>query len=437
MIKNIINEIWKRLIKNNNINNFSSEKTLVFHFTWLLKEELKEEMTSLDFEKQLFQNFSDGTFLDLYFEYNNQKIGIEFKFPKRSAKGYSNSTQTRVKCINDIKRLTYLVNEGIIDLGVFLMASDEKAYMFEGNKKIEPNFKTYNKVTYEKDLFFPYNSKASKEDVKCLNNIVFKWHNTDNFRLKNEVAYIEPIFVFKTNDMMNKEQELLTLQNEVKAYYKELSQDKNLKNIYFKNLEEEIDENLYYKIFFSKMSFNADILFIGINPGGGEYCCDTSPLEEFEYLEAGPDYQLGYNTKKAFILAGYENLLQDLDKANKVVKTNLYYLVTKNVSHLESFERNIPFDTRDNFLKNHVQWTHKIIQLCQPKLIIFEGKELDKHCPPFSSETVSIEVSETCHRYIFKNGSYGLLYSRHGSTILDIEHFASLLKIELDTIYKQ
>lgn len=62
MIKNIINEIWKRLIKNNNINNFSSEKTLVFHFTWLLKKDLKEEMTSIDFEKQLFQDFSDGTF---------------------------------------------------------------------------------------------------------------------------------------------------------------------------------------------------------------------------------------------------------------------------------------------------------------------------------------------------------------------------------------
>jgi hypothetical protein len=237
---------------------------------------------------------------------------------------------------------------------------------------------------------------------------------------------------------MTKEQELINLQREVDAYYHELSKDLNLKTSYFNNLEVEIDQTIYYKIFLSKMSFDADILFIGINPGAGEYCCDTNPLEEFEYLEAGPDYKLGYNTKKAFQLAGYDNLLQELDKANKVVKTNLYYLVTKNMKHLKEFENAISHSQRDDFLNNHVRWTDKIIKLCQPKLIIFEGKELDKHCPPSGSDTLKLDViDKSLNKYYFKNGSVGILYSRLRSSIKNIELFASLLKEELDKIYNK
>jgi hypothetical protein len=197
MIKEKIKDCWKKLIENvnSNLHHLSSEKTLVFHFTWLLKEELKEQMSSIDFEKQLFENFSDGTYLDLYFEYNGLKIGIEFKFPKSSKKGNSNSAKNRVKCINDIKRLNYLVHKNKIDVGVFLMATNEKAYMIDGNKKKDTAFKTYHDTTYESSTIFPINN-ISKENIICLNKIKFHWHNINSFRLNNEVAWIDPIFIF-------------------------------------------------------------------------------------------------------------------------------------------------------------------------------------------------------------------------------------------------
>jgi hypothetical protein len=199
MIKNIISDIWTQVVNNIlvNHNNYSSEKTLVFHFAWLLKNSLKEEITIIDFEKQLFREFSDGTFLDLYFEYKNQKIGIEFKFPKRSLKGNSNSTQTRIKSINDIKRLCYLVNKDEIDLGVFLMAVNEKAYIFEGNKRVSSDFKTHNQIQYNKGITFPIDLIKSKETVVSPININISWNGINDTQLTESISWINPIFIYK------------------------------------------------------------------------------------------------------------------------------------------------------------------------------------------------------------------------------------------------
>lgn len=199
MIKNIISDLWSQVINNAllNHNNYSSEKTLVFHFAWLLKHALNEEITIIDFEKQLFQEFSDGTFLDLYFEYNDQKIGVEFKFPKRSLNGNSNSTQTRIKSINDIKRLSFLVNTNRIDLGVFIMAANEKAYVFEGNKRKSPDFRTYNQIHYNEGISFPIHLIESKEIVVNPINITLNWNGINDHQIIESIAWINPIFIYK------------------------------------------------------------------------------------------------------------------------------------------------------------------------------------------------------------------------------------------------
>jgi hypothetical protein len=200
MIKNLISDLWIQVINNVliNHNNYSSEKTMVFQFAWLLKHSLKEEVPIIDFEKQLFYEFSDGTFLDLYFEYNNQKIGIEFKFPKRSLNGNSNSTQTRIKSINDIKRLSFLVNTNRIDLGVFLMAANEKAYVFQGNKRKSPDFKTYNHIQYNYGCTFPIHLIKSKETVVNPININIDWNGINDTHMTENIAWISPIFIHKT-----------------------------------------------------------------------------------------------------------------------------------------------------------------------------------------------------------------------------------------------
>jgi hypothetical protein len=199
MIKNIISDLWSQVINNVLLNNtnYSSEKTLVFKFAWLLKHTINEEITIIDFEKQLFQEFSDGTYLDLYFEYNNQKIGLEFKFPKRRINGNSNSTQTRIKSINDIKRLSFLVNTNRIDLGVFLMAANEKAYVFLGNKRESPDFKTYNHIKYNRNSTFPIHPLKSKEIVINPIDININWNGINDTQIIESIAWINPIFIYK------------------------------------------------------------------------------------------------------------------------------------------------------------------------------------------------------------------------------------------------
>ena len=53
MIKNIISDLWCQVINKALLNhsNYSSEKTLVFHFAWLLKNTLNDEIAIIDFEK--------------------------------------------------------------------------------------------------------------------------------------------------------------------------------------------------------------------------------------------------------------------------------------------------------------------------------------------------------------------------------------------------
>lgn len=199
MIQDILTQTWNKLVEdiNKDIIKASSEKSLVFHFAWRLKEQLSNKVENIDFEKQLFDKFSDGTFLDLYFEYKNKKIGIEFKYPRSSQNGYSNSTQTRIKIVNDLKRLSYLVNIGKIDVGVFFMLANEKTYIFEGRKKDNLEFKTYNNCMYLKDQILPTHPTESKEHVISPIEIEFIWNGLKDNELYENYASLKPIYIYK------------------------------------------------------------------------------------------------------------------------------------------------------------------------------------------------------------------------------------------------
>ena len=80
-------------------------------------------MITLDFECQLFKLYLLCLLEPfVYFKDNNISInnGFEFKFPKKEKNG-SGHTQVRPKIINDIKRLTWLVKNKKIDIGVFIV----------------------------------------------------------------------------------------------------------------------------------------------------------------------------------------------------------------------------------------------------------------------------------------------------------------------------
>ncbi|MCB9190280.1 MAG: hypothetical protein H6602_01255 [Flavobacteriales bacterium] len=200
---------WEKTVRqfNNGQRRLSSEKSLVFWFAWNLKLELGDIVKEVDFERNQYDSFSDGTFLDLYLELDNQdqtyRVGIEFKFPHNNG-GNTNQTQTRQKCINDLKRLSWLVDNQKIDLGVFLMATNEGPYIAQGTFGIAKEFKTSNGTKYQRDQLFPSN-ESYPESVKTLDDIEFRWNNFAERGSRalipdGQVAWIEPIQIKRLNN---------------------------------------------------------------------------------------------------------------------------------------------------------------------------------------------------------------------------------------------
>jgi hypothetical protein len=214
---------------------------------------------------------------------------------------------------------------------------------------------------------------------------------------------------------------LTKLQEEVAAYYN--------------SLQQRTGKTLCAKMFYSNLPEKADILFIGINPGGAdileESYTDVDTEERLAYVTPlWQHYALAKNTINLFELAGHNDTLQDMLKRKSIAKTNLYYLLTNNLDSLNSFRRT--YDPE--FTAKHVEWTNTIIELCEPKIIIYEGLALQEHCPPSHGDTIKTENMGSSIRYEFKNGSIGLMYARRYAGMRDKAGFAELLKVELDRL---
>lgn len=237
--------------------------------------------------------------------------------------------------------------------------------------------------------------------------------------------------------MKNKRLELEKLQKEVIEYYKKLG--------------DEIGIDLGYKIFYSKFSENADILFIGINPGAGEQIKNINDEEIFEYINDSKNeegyqinnYTLAKETLNVFEFAGYANLLKKLDAENKVVKINsMFYIDTKNSAgenvKIGDFTKLLSKEQHKEFYQKSYDWTYKMIQLTNPKIIICEGKtayyNLYESIPEV--ETQKSENNGILITNYDKLDFTMLTYNRNYSNIDNKENFAEILKIELDKIYK-
>jgi hypothetical protein len=194
MIQDLIQKIWEEVMKAliHERHRFSSEKSVVFDFAWKLKT--FDDEILLDFEKLVYNDFSGGRNLDLYFEYKGSKVGMEFKYPRKSENN-NNSDQTvqRRKIIHDIKRLSYLVSHQKIDVGIFLLVVDEKNYI-SGKEKL---FKTFQDTVYKKNELLPVCGKHSKEEMICLKDFMFDWVNIcrDKKTISGSVAWIKPIII--------------------------------------------------------------------------------------------------------------------------------------------------------------------------------------------------------------------------------------------------
>jgi hypothetical protein len=199
-IQKEISEIWNSIETdlNQEMLNMSSEKTLVFTFAWLLKTNSALDISCIDFEKDLFaRDFSDGKFLDLYFEVtdknNTYRVGIEFKFPHKK-KSNSGGKEIRMKIINDLKKIDSLRQIDAIDLGVFLCATNEEYYLnLKQKQRTEHAFATCQGKSYCTTDAYPISASYSHV-IYPSNNIVFNWRNP-HLISQTYFSFLDPIFI--------------------------------------------------------------------------------------------------------------------------------------------------------------------------------------------------------------------------------------------------
>jgi len=191
-IEQVIISIWDDII--NNAETCSSEKSVVFNFAWKFSEWSKtcDYDVIIDFERPIFENFSGGKFLDLFIEVDGIKVGCEFKFPKSTANSGSNKKQVRIKAVNDIKRVCHLVNERKVDMGVFLMLTNEISYTQKGNYKATKDFLIFDNHSYAARKPFPIDKSESPEKTIHTKDVWVKWRCLE----KNNLYAINPIIVY-------------------------------------------------------------------------------------------------------------------------------------------------------------------------------------------------------------------------------------------------
>lgn len=199
---------------------------------------------------------------------------------------------------------------------------------------------------------------------------------------------------------------------------------------FYASMENKTKSDIFYKVFLSRFSYDADVLFIGINPGAGEdRIRDENEGEYFEYLKH--DFTLARETRKIFELAGYPDLLKKLDENNSLVKTNFFYYISKDVSDLSYFRNTIlGVELKQVYYEKCIEWTNWIIKNCDPKIIICEGK--------WAFEEVEITINEnrkeekpleTASLITFENKDFTVIkYNRRQSRICDKESVSKLLK---------
>jgi len=123
-----------------------------------------------------------------------------------------------------------------------------------------------------------------------------------------------------------------------------------------------------FQIYISPILFNPKVLFLGINPGSGYYDKHQIIVQQFEPLAEqdsgyGPWAQLEY----CF------NRIGKADYLNTIVKTNAYFISTKNEAELNKLLKYLPAEIRNDFIIKSKEWVKTIISEIMPINIICGG----------------------------------------------------------------
>lgn len=213
--------------------------------------------------------------------------------------------------------------------------------------------------------------------------------------------------------------------------------DKELKILKSKIDLNDKTKSLYggFYVWDSKFVQNPEIMFIGINPGSGNPNNDggvvTEPAEQISYMEfldgENSTYTLAIETIKAFEIAGFtipeiRELLNE-----KSIKTNFYYLITKNQNDISKCLNQVEDYSFKDFWQKSYDWTGKLIEITNPKVIICEGKSVYDMIKDYD-EIAETDWKNDCGFIKRPNGQIIIGYSRIFSNIKNKDGLASLIK---------
>lgn len=246
--------------------------------------------------------------------------------------------------------------------------------------------------------------------ILFISNISFGQENQNNRILNLNDSQKKENMLKKYND----------IKQEVEVFYKKFENDSSTKTVgkSFKNYFRGI------QILFTPLVYKPKFMFIGINPGAGyfnyegnstKYVKRFSPMKNTEYI--GQQYRLAKETRKLFKLAGISQ--NDLKES---VKTNYYFLATKNTNDLTKLLASL----KDYDIENKsTKWINTLVEIVEPEFVICEGKSI------FEKFTKST-VSENDDVYYKEIGNIKVIgYKRKFSNIVNKQKLAELLKEKL------
>ena len=184
-----------------------------------------------------------------------------------------------------------------------------------------------------------------------------------------------------------------------------------------------------FAILYSGLFYNPPFLFVGINPGAGDYNQTKikwndkylMPFEDgFEYLEYG-SYQLAKDTVEVFELIGLRELLRGC------VKTNLHYPATSSAKELYELLWILNKKISIDMYSKSAEWTKQLIEIINPKNIICEGAFAVRTLAEYYGK--KIDWRDGIGFFELGSGAKVIGYKRRFSNILGKEELASAIGV--------
>ena len=147
-----------------------------------------------------------------------------------------------------------------------------------------------------------------------------------------------------------------------------------------------------------------------------------------EFLDGeNPNYRLAIETIKAFELAGY-SISEIRELLNeKSIKTNFYYIITKNKNDISKCLNQLENYSFNDFWQKSYDWTGQLIEITKPKVIICEGKSVFDTVKKYD-EIIESDWKNDCGYVKRSDGQIILGYSRIFSNIRNKEKLSQLIK---------